>query len=123
MGDVTLARGRRPEPFGAPHVLVLAVIEGDDLAAVHRITSAETVIGRGAEADFGLTDGAVSKRHVAIRVDGSVYTLIDLESTNGTRLNDRKLSPGARERLKHMDDFRIGETRILFTATRFRTNG
>jgi len=123
MGDVTLARGRRPQPFGAPHVLALAVLDGPDLTAIHRIVATETTIGRGTEATFALSDGAVSKRHVLVRVDGSVYTLIDLESTNGTILNDRKLAPGARERLKHMDEIRIGETRLLFIATRFRTDG
>ena len=120
MSDSTLARGRRPEPFGAPHVLALAVVDGPDLTAIHRIVGPETTIGRGEEADFVLTDPSISKRHVTIQVQAAVYTLIDLDSLNGTFLNDRKVAKGGRERLKHMDEIRLGETRILFFANRFR---
>lgn len=120
MTDRTLPRGPRPEPFGAPHVLALAVVDGPDLHAIYRIVAPETTIGRGTEADFSLADPSVSKRHVVVRVDGSVYTLIDCESLNGTLLNDRRVSAGGRERLKNLDEVRIGDTRILFMASRFR---
>ncbi len=120
MSDITLASGPRPEPFGAPHVLALAVVEGPDVPAIHRIVAAETTIGRGPEADFGLSDPLVSKRHVVVEVQGPVYTLIDQDSLNGTFLNDRRLPKGGRERLKHLDEIRIGDTRILFTVNRFR---
>ena len=120
MADPTLVQGARPQPFGTPHVLALAVVDGLDLHAIHRIAAAETTVGRGVEADFALSDPSVSKRHVVILVDGTVYTLIDLESLNGTFLNDRRVSAGGRERLKPLDEIRIGDSRILFTASRFR---
>lgn len=119
MSDRTLVKGKRPEPFGAPYVVALAVVGGPDLTAIHRLTETETVVGRGTEAHFALTDPSVSKRHIAVRAEGGVWTLVDLESLNGTILNDRKLPPGARERLKHLDEVRIGETRLLFMASRF----
>lgn len=121
MSDATLSRGSRPEPFGSPHVLALAVVEGPDLTAIHRIVAPETTIGRGEGCDFSLGDPSVSKRHVIIQVQGSVYTLIDLDSLNGTFLNDRRLVKGGRERLKHLDEIRVGDTRLLFTVNRFRT--
>lgn len=121
MTDHTHVKGRRPEPFAAPFVVALAVADGPDLTAIHRLTQTETVVGRGVEADFSLTDPSVSKRHVAVRVEGSVYTLIDLESLNGTILNERRLPKAARERLKHLDEIRIGDTRLLFIAARYRT--
>ncbi|HEX7127629.1 MAG TPA: FHA domain-containing protein [Thermodesulfobacteriota bacterium] len=119
--DHTHVKGRRPEPFGAPFVVALAVVDGPDLTAIHRITQTETIVGRGTEADFSLTDPSVSKRHVAVRVEGGVYTLVDLESLNGTVLNDRRLGKGARERLKNLDEIRVGDTRLLFIAARYRT--
>lgn len=121
MTDHTHVKGRRPEPFAAPFVVALAVVEGPDLTAIHRFTQPETVVGRGTEADFSLTDPSVSKRHIAIRVEGGVYTLIDLEGLNGTILNDRRLAKGARERVKHLDEIRIGDTRLLVIAARYRT--
>lgn len=121
MTDATLARGGRPEPFGSPYVFALAVIDGPDLTAIHRIVAPETTIGRGSEANFALTDPSVSKRHAVVQIQGPVYTLIDLESLNGTFLNGRRLVSGGRERLKHLDEIQVGDTHVLFAAIRFRT--
>ncbi len=121
MTDATLARGHRPEPFGSPYVFALAVIDGPDLPAIHRLAAPETTIGRGGEASFALSDPSVSKRHAVVEIQGPVYTLIDLESLNGTFLNGRRLVSGGRERVKHLDEIQVGDTRMLFTACRFRT--
>lgn len=107
-------------PFGAPHVLVLAAIDGEESERVHRVLKAETVVGRDDSADLRVEDEEVSKRHCLIRLDGSVSTLIDLESTNGTFLNDRRLNPGVAHRLRHLDEIRVGETRFFVLTGRFR---
>ena len=108
------------EPWGAPNVFVLAVVEGDDPAAVHRITSTETVIGRDEQADFVVSDAIVSKRHCMLRVEGSVCTLSDLDSLNGTHLNGRRLRSGMTQRVRHLDEIRIGGTRIFVLTGRFK---
>lgn len=110
----------RRSPFGAPHVLVLAVIDGEETESVHRVLKAETVVGRDESADLRVEDEEVSKRHCLIRLDGSVSTLLDLESTNGTFLNDRRLNPGVAHRLRHLDEIRVGETRFFVLTGRFR---
>ena len=106
-------------PFGAPHVFVLAVIGGTDKTAVLRLTQSKTVIGRGGDAQISLEDEEVSKRHCLMRVEGSVCTLVDLGSLNGTTLNGRVLK-GVSRRVKHMDEIQIGGTRMLFLSGRFR---
>jgi len=117
----TAERETVPTAFAAPHVYVLAVVEGRDPSGVHRIDASETVIGRGDQAELRLDhDDEVSKRHCSIRVDGSVCSLIDLDSLNGTRLNCRSLRPGVPHRLRHLDELQIGETRLLFLAGRFK---
>jgi pSer/pThr/pTyr-binding forkhead associated (FHA) protein len=110
----------RRAPFGAPHVLVLAVIDGDEAEGVHRVLGPETIIGRDETADLPVQDEEVSKRHCMIRVDGSVSTLLDLESTNGTFLNDRRLNAGVAHRLRHLDEIRVGQTRFFVLTGRFR---
>jgi hypothetical protein len=45
------------------------------------------VIGRAPSCDFVLADPTVSRRHAELRRDEGRWTLIDLGSTNGTRLN------------------------------------
>jgi len=116
----TAEREQPRPPFGTPHVFVLVLVDGTGPRDLHRIAQRETVIGRGEEAQLSLEDSLVSKRHCAIRVDGSVCSIADLGSLNGTVLNDRALREGAAQRLRHLDELRIGNTRILFLAGRFR---
>ncbi len=116
----TADRQRRLLPFGAPHVFVLVVIDGNDVSAAHRITRSEIVLGRGETADFVLDDEQVSKEHCRIRVDGSVCTIIDPGSRNGTGVNGRRLPKGVAQRLRHLDEIRIGDHRLFLLAGRFR---
>jgi pSer/pThr/pTyr-binding forkhead associated (FHA) protein len=110
---------RRP-PFAAPHVFVLAVIDGGDPSAVYRLDRPEIIIGRGEDAIVAIEDDdEISKRHCRIRVDGSACTLIDLGSLNGTRLNCRPLREGVAQRLRHLDEIQVGDTHLLFISGRF----
>lgn len=66
------------------------------------------VIGRGQDAQFRLPDTGVSRRHVEIRWDGHTAMLTDLNSTNGTTVNDVQVSSweladGDRIRVGHSD--------------------
>jgi hypothetical protein len=67
-------QGARLELNGATHVL-----EGT------------TVIGRGAEADLQLTDTGVSRRHAELEVVEGGVALRDLDSTNGTWVNGKRV--------------------------------
>ena len=94
-------------PFGAPHVFVLAVIDGADPQGVHRIDRAETILGR-EDADLLIDDDEISKRHCLIRADGPVCTLTDLGSLIYRTADDEgehaakrcDQHPGARFRLR-----------------------
>lgn len=115
------AKRKVPRPlFGAPHVFVLVLVDGDRSGEVHRIAQRETILGRGDEADLSLDDSLVSKRHCAIRADGPVCSVVDLGSLNGSALNDRPLRQGVSRRLRHLDELRVGDTRMLFLAGRIR---
>jgi pSer/pThr/pTyr-binding forkhead associated (FHA) protein len=109
------------EPYASPFVLAMAVIRGPDLDAIHRIIADETLVGRSEEAHFALSDTLISDKHFIIRVRGSLYSLYDLGSTNGTLLNGQVVSPKTSVRLKNLDEIEMGRTRILFIAARFHT--
>jgi pSer/pThr/pTyr-binding forkhead associated (FHA) protein len=109
------------EPYASPFVLALAVIRGPDLKAIFRINQDETLVGRSEEAHFELSDTLISDKHFIIRVRGSLYSLYDLGSTNGTLLNGQVVSPKTPVRLKNLDEIEMGRTRILFIAARFHT--
>lgn len=118
--SATAKRVVRETPFAAPHVLVLAVIDGPDLHAVHRIVRPETTVGRGDDADFVLGDDEVSKRHCLIRWDAGICHAVDPGSLNGTRVNGRDLRPGVAQRLRHLDEIELGRTRMLLLTGRFQ---
>jgi pSer/pThr/pTyr-binding forkhead associated (FHA) protein len=116
----TVDQHERPEPFGAPNVHLLVVIEGKDPAAVHRIVRSETLLGRGDEVHFLIDDEQVSKAHCRLRVDGSVCTIFDLGSRNGTTVNGRRLPANSGHRLRHLDEIEIGNHRLLVLAGKFK---
>jgi hypothetical protein len=70
------------------------------------------VLGRSRECDVVLDDSGVSRRHAEIRPSGEGWTVRDLGSTNGVRLNDRTLR-GAQP-LQLGDRLELGSTEIVF---------
>jgi len=116
----TVERSSPHPAFGAPHVFILALVNGQDPMRVHRIAQPSTLIGRDPEADFSIEDDEVSARHVLIRVDGPVCMLTELGSRNGTLVNGRPVREGVGQRLRHLDEIQVGSTRILVLQGRMR---
>jgi pSer/pThr/pTyr-binding forkhead associated (FHA) protein len=109
----------RAAPFGAPHVFVLAVVDGDDATAVHRLSRVETIVGRGDESHLAIEDEQVSRVHCRLRVEGPVCTIMDSGSRNGTYVNGRRLVANVAQRLRNLDELKVGSHRLLFLAGRF----
>jgi HD-GYP domain-containing protein (c-di-GMP phosphodiesterase class II) len=55
---------------------------------------ARLTIGRAPECDVQIDDHSVSRRHCTIEVDGDRLTVTDLESANGTFINERAIGQG-----------------------------
>jgi hypothetical protein len=70
------------------------------------------VIGRSRECDIVLGDSGVSRRHAELRPSGSSWTIEDLGSTNGVRVNGLAVH-GAQE-LRSGDRVEMGSTEMLF---------
>jgi hypothetical protein len=69
------------------------------------------IVGRAPDCDLVLADPTVSKHHFELRQEGADVVLVDLGSTNGTRVND----VGVRERvLVDGDCIRVGATVLRF---------
>jgi pSer/pThr/pTyr-binding forkhead associated (FHA) protein len=77
----------------------------------HEIASEETLIGRGLAADVQLADPGASRDHAMITWEGDHYALEDLQTTNGTRLNGKKIRNSA---LAAGDVIEIGHSRLVF---------
>jgi hypothetical protein len=69
-------------------------------------------IGRSRDCDIVLEDSSVSRRHAELRPQGSAWTVEDLGSTNGVRVNGLRID-GA-HRLQTGDRIEMGSTEMLF---------
>ena len=79
----------------------------------HEIESEETLIGRGLTAEVQLADRGASREHAMITWEGDHYALEDLQTTNGTRLNGKKIRQAA---LTTGDVIEIGHSRLVFVC-------
>ncbi|HEY3236089.1 MAG TPA: GGDEF domain-containing protein [Polyangiaceae bacterium] len=84
----------------APHRPVLVVLSGHEVGA-RVFVDRNLLIGRDPSADLKINDSLVSWHHARIEDRGDSWTLIDLNSTNGTSVNGQikpefQLSPNDR---------------------------
>lgn len=70
---------------------------------VHDFNKARVTIGRDVKNDLQIPQPTVSNLHAAIEYKEGAFYLDDQRSTNGTRLNDRQVSPNQPVRLKSGD--------------------
>ena len=77
----------------------------------HPLVKSRTVIGRGSDADITISDAGTSRKHVEILWDGERAMVRDMNSTNGTLLNGRKVAEAA---LPPDSTITIGRTDIVF---------
>ena len=87
----------------------LVVLLGADTGMRIPLVKPEVTLGRTAEADVVLHDEQISRRHAVIKCDpaSQIYTLVDLNSTNGTRVNLEQVTETV---LKDGDKIFLGST-------------
>jgi transcriptional regulator with GAF, ATPase, and Fis domain len=89
----------------------LAATSGKLKGAIFAITEEPLVIGRETAAHVCIPDASVSRRHSQIEKKEDSCLLTDLESLNGTFVNDL---PVKKRWLEHGDRVRIGDTEFVF---------
>jgi len=78
-----------------------------------RLVSGKNVIGTAADCDIVLTDQFMSARHAVLRHDEGSFVLLDLDSTNGSFVNDTQVS---KEELIDNDRVRLGKSDLKFKS-------
>ncbi len=99
------ARRLDPEPV-APSRAVLAGAGRRTVLSGDRI-----VLGRSRDCDVVVDDANVSRRHAELRHDGTGWRVVDLGSTNGIKVNRRRVEQAV---LKHGDRITMGLTDLDF---------
>ncbi len=89
----------------------LAAISGKHKGAVFAVNEETLVIGRETAANLCIADASVSRRHSKIEKKDDGFVITDLESLNGTFVND---VPVKSRLLEHGDRVRIGDSLFLF---------
>jgi hypothetical protein len=108
------------DKLGAENVLILQ-LEDDAMPIVVQIRD-EIILGRVTEqgdnvtyinlTPYGADEVGVSRRHARLLRDHKSVYLMDLKSTNGTRLNGEPLSPSVERQLRDGDEIMLGRLRL-----------
>lgn len=94
--------------------LSLAIIDGPDSGSVLRIEKPRVTIGRSGS-DLTLNDSETSRQHAAFEVRDTLYTVIDLSSTNGTLVNGEKITEPTE--ITDKGEFQLGATTLMLIVT------
>jgi diguanylate cyclase (GGDEF)-like protein len=86
---------------------------GPGMGTRYELTDKPLVIGRGGDCEIRINDHSVSRRHARIQPGSEGYYAVDLESTNGTFVND---VPASMYKLKDGDYLRAGNCIYRFLA-------
>jgi diguanylate cyclase (GGDEF)-like protein len=89
----------------------VVVIYGPDLGKRLQLGTAPFEIGRSARNDLPIDQESVSRHHARLTFDGADYWLQDLNSTNGTYVNDDLIRE---HRLRDGDQIHIGRSILKF---------
>lgn len=96
-----------------PCVGWVVVLNGELQGRDFRLVDGKNTMGTAADCDVVLTDPYLSSKHAVIRYEHGTFTLVDLDSTNGTFLNETRAS---KEDLIDNDKIRVGRTELKFKA-------
>lgn len=95
----------------------LEILNGGFEGMSYDLTSEEIVIGRNPTTDITLLDEGISREHAVILYDADnlAYVIEDLQSTNGTRVNGKRIRSAP---LDDGDEIQIGKTLFRFVVVR-----
>ncbi|HJT78541.1 MAG TPA: GGDEF domain-containing protein [Gemmataceae bacterium] len=86
---------------------------GPGMGTRYPLGEAPVVLGRGSDCDIRINDHSVSRRHARIQPGADGYYAVDLQSTNGTFVNDALATLC---KLKDGDYLRVGNCMYRFLA-------
>ncbi|MEM1034446.1 MAG: GGDEF domain-containing protein [Myxococcota bacterium] len=88
----------------------LIVLAGQEVGKMFKLDEGETVIGRSQRADIVIDDDSISRLHVKLQRQGTHVLIHDLNSSNGTLVNGRRVTT---EPLRDNDKIQLGEGTVL----------
>lgn len=108
------------DAFFAKHCVSLIIEKGPAAGEEFVIECEQTVVGRGSEADFSISDDAMSREHVAFELHDDGFRVRDLGSTNGMKVNGAEVLVAD---LKHGDSVELGNAMLRFVLETVEKSG
>jgi hypothetical protein len=96
-----------PAPVVEPALRAALVLAGTR----HEIERPVLTLGRARECDIVVDDPSVSRRHAELRRQPGGFTIVDLNSTNGTQVNGKKVEQAD---VADGDRIMLGQTELRF---------
>ena len=104
---------RRFAPQAVPR-FTLRVVAGPQVGQIFSIDGSMSLGSRKALNGIALDDKFASRAHARVECQGGVCQIVDLDSANGTLLNQQPLTPQQPVPLRPGDQIRIGYTILCF---------
>ena len=102
-----------PNKSGSDCLVVIYSTDSRQLGKRHVLASQPVSLGRGSDNTIVLENDSVSRRHCRIEKRGPGYHVQDLNSTNGTYVNDELISD---YQLRRGDQVKVGDTIFKFLS-------
>jgi two-component system response regulator HydG len=113
---VTIAAAGGPAPTAAVRRFNLEVVEGGPAGAsfvIDGASASRSYLGKSPGCDIQLDDPKVSRRHAALELAGEALRVLDLDSTNGCRVNGVTVKDAL---LRGGERLQVGDTVLRVTA-------
>ena len=89
----------------------IQVIKGDSAGVSKTFSGGDIVIGRDPNSDLPINDPKVSRAHARLTYNGRDVVLHDLQSSNGTMVNGRRVDNAV---LSNGDTIAVGDSELTF---------
>jgi serine phosphatase RsbU (regulator of sigma subunit) len=93
---------------------VLVLQNNNGPGQVIQLAKSEMIIGRRADCDIVLDNSGVSREHARIQLNDGNHFVIDLNSRNQTKVNEKRVEPGVEWLLKPGDQITICEVVLVY---------
>jgi Inner membrane component of T3SS, cytoplasmic domain len=103
---VLISEKRKPAVVGW-----FVAMSGEQKGEDFRLHDGKNTVGSAPDAQIPLRDSTVSGQHASVRFEEGKFLLTDLDSSNGTFINDKRV---VREELRDNDVIRFGEMVVKF---------
>src|SRR4051794_5995833 len=114
--DTVFQPARRPLSAIRDACLVHIYPTGPLMGIRHVLSEKPIIVGRGEDCDIRILDNSISRRHARIERLTDGFHVLDMQSTNGTFVNDKASEEGNSIMLKDGDYLRVGNCIFRFLA-------